>query len=141
MLNRTFRRSVAFDTFHNKDASDFSLTLKAKHKDYKYGRLTRTFLIGVDNNKYSESALEWMMENLIEDGDDIVCLRGIDPAAKSSISDQTIEEKLYIEEAKTFLKHILRKNVLNKEISVILEFALGKVQDLIQKMVSLKSRK
>jgi hypothetical protein len=82
-----------------------------------------------------------MMENLIEDGDDIVCLRGIDPAAKSSISDQTIEEKLYIEEAKAFLKHILRKNVLNKEISVILEFALGKVQDLIQKMVSLKSRK
>ena len=63
----TFLKRVSFDTFDNKDASDFSLTLKSKHKDYAYTRRSRTFLCGTDQNDYSEFALEWLIDELVED--------------------------------------------------------------------------
>ena len=54
-----FRSSVSFDTFSNKEASDFSLTLNRKHRDYEYTKRSRTFLCGTDTNEYSDTALEW----------------------------------------------------------------------------------
>ena len=53
-----FRRSVGFDTFSNPSASDFSLTLNRKHRDYEYTKRSRTFLCGTDTHDYSDTALE-----------------------------------------------------------------------------------
>jgi hypothetical protein len=69
---------VSFDTFANKRATDFALTLRSMHRDYHYSRLTRTILVGTDINYYSENALEWLFEELAEDGDVVVCLRAVD---------------------------------------------------------------
>ncbi|KAI9833670.1 MAG: hypothetical protein M1826_006761 [Phylliscum demangeonii] len=131
---QTFQSRVSFDTFDNKDASDFSLTLNCKHNDYQYTRRSRTFLCGTDQNDYSEFALEWLIEELVDDGDEIVCLRVVDKDAKIS-SDASVAEGVYRTEAHKMLDHIISKNTDGKAISLVLEFAVGKVQDTFQQMI------
>jgi len=130
----SFLQRVSFDTFDNKDASDFSLTLKSKHRDYQYTRRSRTFLCGTDQNDYSEFALEWLIDELVDDGDEIVCLRVVDKDSKIS-SDSALQERLYRQEAKKLLDQIIEKNEEDKAISDVLEFAVGKVHETIQRMI------
>lgn len=137
MILRAFQSRVAFDTFDNRYATDFSLTLRYKHRDYKYNRLSRTILCAADDNKHSETALEWLFDDLAEDGDEIICLRVIDPSDKLSIVDSSLEEKQYRYEANRFLKHIMLKNGNSKKISLVLEFAMGKVHEMIQRMIEI----
>ncbi|KAK9458255.1 hypothetical protein V1511DRAFT_508344 [Dipodascopsis uninucleata] len=132
-----FQKRVGFDTFDNKDATDFSLTLQTKHKDYVYNRMSRTFLCGTDQNDYSEYALEWLLDELVDDGDEVICLRVVDPNSKISSSDSALQEKLYQEEAYKLLEDIMDKNDEDKKISMVLEFAVGKVQDMIQRMIEI----
>lgn len=107
----------------------------SKHKHYAYTPRSRTFLCGADSNDYSEFALEWLVDELVEDGDEIVCLRVVDKDSKIN-SDASLQEGKYKVEARKLLEHIQNKNNEDeKSISVILEFAVGKVQDTIQRMV------
>ncbi|KAA8893133.1 hypothetical protein FN846DRAFT_980296 [Sphaerosporella brunnea] len=130
----SFLKRVSFDTFDNKDATDFSLTLKSKHRDYTYTRRSRTFLCGTDQNDYSEFALEWLIDELVDDGDEIVCLRVVDKDSKIS-SDAALQERQYRQEARKLLDQIIEKNEEEKAISIILEFAVGKVHETIQRMI------
>ena len=130
----TYESRVSFDTFDNKDATDISFTLVSKHKDYVYSRRSRTFLCGTDQNDYSEFALEWLVEELVEDGDEIVCLRVVDKDSKIS-SNVSVEQGIYKTEARKLLEHIQEKNEEDKAVSLVLEFAVGKVPETIQRMV------
>ena len=130
----TYESRVSFDTFDNKDATDISFTLVSKHKDYAYSRRSRTFLCGTDQNDYSDFALEWLVEELVEDGDEIVCLRVVDKDSKIS-SNVSVEQGIYKTEARKLLEHVQEKNEEDKAISLVLEFAVGKVPETIQRMV------
>ncbi len=132
---RTYESRVSFDTFDNRDATDFSFTLVSKHKHYAYTPRSRTFLCGTDQNDYSEFALQWLVDDLVEDGDEIVCLRVVDKDSKIA-SDASLQEGKYKVEARKLLEQIQNKNKKDeKSISLILEFAVGKVPDTIQRMV------
>lgn len=102
----TYESRVSFDTFDNKDATDISFTLVSKHKNYNYSRRSRTFLCGTDQNDYSEFALEWLVEELIEDGDEIgVRLFGVSlPNKAMSCSHETCLESTA---SRSFLTHVL----------------------------------
>ena len=131
-----YESRVSFDTFDNRDATDFSFTLRSKHRHYNYTKRSRTFLCGTDQNDYSEFALEWLLDELVDDGDEVVCLRVVDKDSKIT-SDASVEEGRYKSEANALLEHIKAKNKDGeKSISLVLEFAVGKVQDTIQRMVS-----
>lgn len=133
----TYASRVAFDTFDNRDATDFALTLKSTHMHYAYTKRSRTFLCGTDENDYSEFALEWLLDELVDDGDEVVCLRVVDKDSKIN-SSNSLEEGRYRTEAKRLMDHIKAKNKDDeKSISLILEFAVGKIQETIQRMVSL----
>ena len=128
----TYKRGVSFDTFDNKDATDFSLTLQYKHKDYKHSRRSRTFLCGADQNDYSEFALEWLLDELVDDGDEIVCLRAIDRES----SGASVDGGKYKDQAMKLLRSVIAKNAQeDKAISLIMELAAGKVEKVIQRMV------
>lgn len=131
----TYQTRIGFDTFDNKNASDFSFTISSKHKDYKYTRRSRTFLCGNDENDYSEFALEWLIEELVEEGDEIVCLRVLSPDSKIN-SDASIQKGKYRDEGRRLLQHLQAKNHDDKAINLILELAVGKVEETIQRMVS-----
>jgi nucleotide-binding universal stress UspA family protein len=70
----------------------------------------------------------------VDDGDEIVCLRVVDKDSKMS-SDSALQERLYRQEARKLLDQIIEKNDEEKAISVILEFAVGKVHETIQRMI------
>lgn len=130
---------MSFNTFDNRDATDFALTLQSKHKDYVYTPRSRTFLCGTDQNNYSEFALEWLLDELVDDGDEIVCLRVVGKDSKIN-SDASVEEGRYKTEAQQLLEQIKAKNKNDeKSVSLVLEFAVGHVQDTIQRMVRLET--
>ncbi|OJJ46562.1 hypothetical protein ASPZODRAFT_96841 [Penicilliopsis zonata CBS 506.65] len=132
---KTYERGVSFDTFDNRDAPDFSLTLNYKHKGFQWTRRSRTFLCGIDQNDYSEYALEWLIDELVDDGDEIVCLRAVEKDS-SITTDAALEARKYREEAENLFKQVIRKNSQDeKAISLVLELAVGKVQDIIQRMI------
>lgn len=134
-LYRTYERGVSFDTFDNRDATDFSLTLNYKHKGYQSTRRSRTFLCGTDQNDYSDFALEWLIDELVDDGDEIVCLRAVEKDSRIA-SDAGIEAGKYRQEAEKLFDQVIQKNSHDeKAISLVLELAVGKVQDIIQRMV------
>lgn len=134
-FSRTYEDRVSFDTFDNRDATDFSFTLISKHKDYVYTPRSRTFLCGTDQNDYSEFALEWLVDELVENGDEIVCLRVVDKDSKIT-SDANLQDGKYKVEARKLLEHIQAKNKEDeKSIGLVLEFAVGKVPETIQRMV------
>jgi hypothetical protein len=137
LFYRLFRPRVSFDTFEKVDKKDEvgseppSFTLNQKHKDYEYNKRSRTFLCGLDSNDYSEYALEWLIDELVDDGDEVVCLRVLDP----EIAKASTAENRYREEADIIMKQIEKKNHENKAINLILEFSIGKVEKVIKRMV------
>ena len=115
-----FVNRVSFETFEGAaDAQPFSLTLKSKHKDYTYSRYSRTFLCGLDTNDYSHNALEWLMEILAEEGDEIVVLRVLDPGSRVS-SEASRDDGGYLHEAKMLLDSVLKINEDGKAVNVAL---------------------
>ncbi|KAL4785792.1 hypothetical protein BJX76DRAFT_161714 [Aspergillus varians] len=133
----TYERGVSFDTFDNPDAADFSLTLNYKHKGYQLTRRSRTFLCGTDQNDYSDFALEWLIDELVDDGDEIVCLRVVEKDSGIA-SDASVEAGKYRQEAERLFEQVIQKNSQNeKAISLVLELAVGKVQEIIQRMINI----
>lgn len=136
IYSRTYERGVSFNTFDNRDAADFSLTLNYKHKGYQSTRRSRTFLCGTDQNDYSDFALNWLIDELVDDGDEIVCLRAVEKDSQMA-SDAGIEEGKYRQEAERLFEQVIQKNSQDeKAISLVLELVVGKVEEIIQRMVS-----
>ncbi len=86
-------------------------------------------MIGVDEHAYSDCALLWLLNNMVDDGDEVICVRVVESAIRP--------EKNYQEEAKRLLDAIKSKNELNKAISIVLEYSVGKLHDTFQQLVSL----
>ncbi|ORY17806.1 hypothetical protein BCR34DRAFT_554917 [Clohesyomyces aquaticus] len=137
-MSDVFQNRVSFDTFDK--PADFieenSFTLIAKHKDYEYTKRSRTFLCGCDDNEYSDYALQWLIDELVDDGDEIVCLRVVEKDSTIA-GDPSVEKGRYRSEAEALMKQIQNKNHENKAISLILEFAVGKVNKVIDEMINL----
>jgi len=93
-------------------------------------------MVGIDENAYSDIALQWLLEELVDDGDEIICLRVVDKDSKI-ISDRNLERKQYQEEARLLMEAIQKKNDDNRAISIVLEFAVGKVHTTFQKMIQI----
>ena len=82
-LDSVYTRRVAFDTFEsetvNKRAGGANFSISAKSRNYHRLGSSRTFLVCSDLNSYSWHAVEWTLENLLEDMDELVILRVIEP--------------------------------------------------------------
>lgn len=110
----------------------------AKHKDYEYTKRSRTFLCGFDENEYSTYALQWLIDELVDDGDEIVCLRVVEKE-DTIAGDRSVETGRYKREADATMQDIQSRNRENKAINLILEFSVGKVNKVIDDMVSYRA--
>ena len=61
---------------------------QAKSEGYKRSRNTRVFAVAVSADESGEDALDWLMAELVEDGDEVVAIRVIelDEGGRSSFS-------------------------------------------------------
>lgn len=129
---RRFKPHVGFDNLPVGEATKnnpSSITLNVRHHGYHPNRRSRTFMVGVDDHAYSDYALVWLLESLVDDGDEVVCVRVVDHATRSG-------EKNYQEDAKQLLKAIQEKNTQNLAISIVLEYSVGKLHATFQQLVS-----
>jgi hypothetical protein len=69
---------VSFDTFENPNASMFSFTLQVKTEGYKRTKDTRVFLCAASPDESGVEALEWCLESLVQNGDELIVFRGVD---------------------------------------------------------------
>ncbi|KAG1838246.1 hypothetical protein C8R48DRAFT_838656 [Suillus tomentosus] len=70
---------VSFDTSENPAASMFSFTLHVQSDGYARSRATRVFLCASSPDESGRYALDWALESLVQDGDELIVFRGIDP--------------------------------------------------------------
>ena len=113
-----YERRVGFDTMPDADETNsgaFSFTLQVKSRGFLRTKNTRTFMVAVDDNPYSERALEWLMENLVEDGDEVVAVRILDGEADQIDQDEAREE------ARELMASIVVEFVAGKVVSTILD--------------------
>lgn len=132
-----FSQHVAFDNLPIGEATKnnpSSFTLQVKHRGYHPSRRSRTFMIGVDEHAYSDYALVWLLNNMVDDGDEVVCVRVLEGPFRPC-------EKNYQEEARKLLEAIQAKDELNKAISIVLEYSVGKLHDTFQQLVCLPKRR
>lgn len=76
------------------------------------------------------------MDELVDDGDEIVCLRAVEKDSQIT-NDASIQARMYRQEAEKLFRQAIRKNKQEDEkaVSLVVELAVGKIQDTIQKMV------
>ena len=74
----TYTPKVSFDTFENPVASMFSFTLQVKSEGYRRTRNTRVFLCASSPDESGRVALEWSLESLVQEGDELIVFRGVD---------------------------------------------------------------
>jgi hypothetical protein len=77
-LQPTYTPKVSFDTFENPNATMFSFTLQVKSESYKRTRSTRVFLCASSPDESGSEALDWCLEALVQDGDELIVFRGVD---------------------------------------------------------------
>lgn len=127
-----FQRHVGFDNVPNGEATKnntTSLTLNVRHKGYQAGRRSRLFMVGVDEHSYSDYAIQWLLDELVDDGDEIVAVRVLEKEVR-------MNQKQYQNDAQKVMQSILAKNTLNRAVSFVLEYAVGKLHSTFQKLVS-----
>ncbi|RUS15021.1 hypothetical protein BC937DRAFT_93017 [Endogone sp. FLAS-F59071] len=151
---QTYVRRVSFDTMTNVDLPSYSFTLQAKSQGYKRSKRSRCFLVATDLNTYSDYALEWTIERLVDDGDEVVVLRVVTVdmnASKSNIATTLRDQEQQArDDAQKVMDGIMIKNDDRQVglgdrvpcepmsgISIIVEFVVGKVQETIQNMISM----
>jgi len=131
-----YKTKVSFDTFASPADTDtmFSFTLQVKSEGYRKSRSTRVYLCAASPDESGKEALEWAISNLVEDGDELVVVRGFDSEdLQKDMHDQVRED------AKDLMRLILERNseYEGRRLSVVVEFVAGKVTDTIDRMTAL----
>jgi hypothetical protein len=108
-----------------------SMTLNFRHKGYHMVRRSRTFMAGFDHNEYSKYALQWLLNELVDDGDEVVCVHVVDKEFRF----ERDAIKSYEQEAAKLMRRITELNESNRAISIVLEYVFGKLQTTFQRLV------
>ncbi|GAA5960458.1 hypothetical protein JCM21900_003603 [Sporobolomyces salmonicolor] len=148
-MGAQFRRRVGFDTFGAGNDLEgkvkgtgggtgvvYSFTLSAKSSNYCRTRWSRTFLVATDLNEYSVNAVRWLLTSLAEDGDEVVVLRVIEPGSSAHNAWRASMEEAR-EEAEDVLEDLMKMNGEERQISLIVEFAIGPIEETIHRMIEI----
>ncbi|KAH9851072.1 hypothetical protein C2E23DRAFT_733608 [Lenzites betulinus] len=126
---------VSFDTLENPQASMFSYTLHVQSEGYTRRRSTRVFLCASSPDESGRQALDWCLESLVQDGDELVVFRGVDP---DDFADN--DHGQYREDARELVRQIQERCVeydAERKLSIIVEYIAGKVTQTIDRLVAL----
>ncbi|OBZ88740.1 Universal stress protein A family protein C25B2.10 [Choanephora cucurbitarum] len=133
-------RGVSFDTMTDQDQPDYSFTLRGKTQGYQRTRRSRTFMVATDLAPYSDYALDWAIENIVDSGDEIIALSVLTvdmsenrPNLSAMLRNEELKAK---ERASTVMSKIMSAGGPEMKISAVIEFVIGKVQETIQNMIS-----
>ncbi|KAJ7646012.1 hypothetical protein DFH06DRAFT_933961, partial [Mycena polygramma] len=122
---------VSFDMFENPAASMFSFTaLQVKSEGYARTRSTWVFLCAAGPDESGREALDWSLEALVQDGDELIVCREVDEDAFEKDHDSVREE------ARQLLQ-LQEKNVEydpDRKLSPMLESIPGRITHVIDRI-------
>lgn len=113
----------------------FSFTLQVKNEGYKRTRHTRVFLCASSPDESGREALDWSLEALVQDGDELIVLRGVDEEILDKVDHDVVRD-----EARELMRTIQEKNVEydpDRKLSLILEYIPGKITDTLDRLIAL----
>ncbi|KAJ7808042.1 hypothetical protein B0H13DRAFT_2221525 [Mycena leptocephala] len=130
---------VSFDTFENPVASMFSFTLQVKSAGYARTRSTRVFLCAAGPDESGREALDWSLESLVQDGDELVVCRGLMRMFLLCTTEK--DHNSVREEARQLMLQIQRRAsstiLTGRFLSLILEFIPGRINNTIDRLIAL----
>jgi len=112
----------------------FSFTLCAESVGYARTPQTRVFLCAASPDESGRQALDWALEALVQDGDELVVFRGFDE------EDLAKDHDVIRDEARELLQQVQAKSVEydpDRKMSVRIEFIAGRVTDNIDRLIAL----
>jgi len=112
----------------------FSYTLQVKSDGYRRNKYTRVFLCAASSDESGMEALDWVMEGLVQDGDELIVFRGVDT------EDLDKDHDAIREDARELLHLVQQKNIdyePDRKLSIIIEFIAGKVTHTIDRLIAL----
>ncbi|CAN6653334.1 hypothetical protein TRVA0_026S01442 [Trichomonascus vanleenenianus] len=119
-------------SFMSSSAEYSSYTVSSTHCEHHSGTGSRTFLCSFNKKSYSVNALRWLLESMMQDGDELVCLRlhqGVDSGSP---------DKKYQQEAQEILRHAVElADEARRKINIVVELAAGKVKTIVYKTLVL----
>lgn len=125
-----FRQHVSFDNIPVGEATKnntLGYTINLSHDGYQPKRRSRTMMVGVDQHAYSDYALQWLLEEYAEDGDEVICVHVSERDGR--------DDKNYKAKAEAMVERIKLKIPPDCAISVKLEYAVGKLHETFQKLI------
>lgn len=131
-----FRKHVTFNNVQigEPTKNNFpSYTLVVRHLGFYSKRRSRTFMVGIDDHQYSDEALQWLFDKFVEDGDEIICVRVVEKDVRQLETDRRIAD--FQAEANAEVERIKAKSGDGKAISIVLEYAVGKLHSTFQRLV------
>ena len=112
----------------------FSFTLQAHSDGYSRTKDTRTYLCAASVDDSGRNALEWTIENLLQDGDELVVFRGFDADVLEKDHD------IIRAEAREYIRRIQERCYdadPDRRVAITLEFIAGKVTQTIDRLIAL----
>lgn len=127
-----WRSSSPFSSKKDDDDVTFnSFSISSKHEDFKATYGSRTFLCALSSVSTSWRALQWLVEKVMEDGDELLCLK-----VEKEPNKPTSYYKTKSEDVLTQIVHTIVASTV-KKINVIVELSLGSVRHIVRQAVLL----
>ncbi|EIW79957.1 hypothetical protein CONPUDRAFT_58215 [Coniophora puteana RWD-64-598 SS2] len=134
VVGQGYTPKVSFDTFENPAASMFSYTLHVQSSGYSRNRQTRVFLCASSPDESGSQALDWALESLVQDGDELIVFRGVDP------EELERDHELVREDARELMRQCQEKCIEydpDRKLSIIVELIAGKVTTTLDRLIAL----
>ncbi|GMG19109.1 unnamed protein product [Ambrosiozyma monospora] len=128
-----FEKGVSFDTLNNEDVVVYKtqFILVTKHQHFKFNRTSKTFLVGYEpEDEASQLAIRWTIDELLSDGDTMVCLVVL-PTTSKMITDESYHHK----EGEKMLARLAKMNYNDKKLKIVLEYKVGEVSFMIRRAI------
>lgn len=144
-IDSPFQKRISFDTIpqHNQPTSSFfsrssntknvdglhaSFSVSSKHQNHCTTYWSRSFLCSMSSLNNSRRALEWLVKNVMENGDELICLKVVHSDAY---------ESRYQKEAEDIMKTVLKTVDPALQIKIIVEVAVGSLKQVVRKTMLL----
>lgn len=114
----------------SKDAEEYnSFSVSCKHENHKTSYWSRSFLCSMSSVNNSRRALKWLVQNVMENGDELICLK--------VEHDENNEAAHYQHEAEDIMNTVVKTVDPNLEISITVEVAVGSIKNVVKKTMLL----
>lgn len=121
--------SFMSSTSSNKERPYSSYFVSSRHENHLYTSDSRTFMCSLNSKAYSFTALRWLMQTMLRDGDEVVCLR---------LYNDTDDSFRYQTQASKILKRVVEMADEHQiRLNIVVELGVGKIKTVVYKTLVL----